>query len=138
MQKEFLSNRGLPLPLGRGVCETKSKNERARDRKPFIHRVYSAQRGFGTMVSDRPWIGVDPSLLSLSKLFHLGGGVFWVGCLPLSFRCQRSLTKIPRRRYAINGAWDAPGSEPTCLCLFRCKCARQQSVRFAGSCLLLR
>ena len=31
------ANRGLPLPLGRGVCETKSKKGRARDRKPFIH-----------------------------------------------------------------------------------------------------
>ena len=35
----------LSLPLGRGVCETKFKKGRARDRKPFIHRVCSAQRG---------------------------------------------------------------------------------------------
>ena len=43
---------GLPLPLGRGVCETKSKKGRARDKKPFIHRVYSTRRGIETMVSD--------------------------------------------------------------------------------------
>ena len=51
------ANRGLPPPLGRGVCKTKSKNGSARGRKPFIHRVYSAQRGIGTMVSEgaRPW-----------------------------------------------------------------------------------
>ena len=46
------ANRGLPLPLGRGVCETKSKNGRARPRKPFISRVFCAQRGSETMVSD--------------------------------------------------------------------------------------
>ena len=62
---------GLPLPLGRGVCETKSKKVRSRRRKYFMHRVYSAQRGF----RDRgliPWsrkgpdhgVGVDPSLLN--------------------------------------------------------------------------
>ena len=46
-----------PLPLGRGVCKTKSKQGRARDRKPFMHRVYSAQRRIETMVSEgaRPW-----------------------------------------------------------------------------------
>ena len=48
----FSVNRGLPLPLGRGVCETKSKKGRARDRKPVMHRVYSAQRGIENMVSD--------------------------------------------------------------------------------------
>ena len=45
-------NKGLPLPLGRGVCETKSKNGRARPWKPFISRVFCAQRGIETMVSD--------------------------------------------------------------------------------------
>ena len=45
-------DRGLPLPLGRGVCETESKKGRARDKKPFIHRVYSARREIETMVSD--------------------------------------------------------------------------------------
>ena len=45
-------NRGLPLPLGRGVCETKSKKGRARDRKPFMHRLCSAHRGIETMVLD--------------------------------------------------------------------------------------
>ena len=39
------ANKGLPLPLGRGVCETKS-------RKPFISRVFCAQRGIETMVPD--------------------------------------------------------------------------------------
>ena len=43
-----------PPPLGRRVCETKvCEKGRARDGKPCIHRVYSAQRGVGTMVSDR-------------------------------------------------------------------------------------
>ena len=47
-----LSKQGLPLPHGRGVCETKSKNGRSRPRKPFISRVFCAQRGVETMVSD--------------------------------------------------------------------------------------
>ena len=46
------ANKGLPLPLGRGVCKTKSKNGRAVPRKPFISRVFCAQRGIETMVSD--------------------------------------------------------------------------------------
>ena len=50
--RHLSANRGLPLPLGRAVCETKSKKGRARDRKPFGHRVYSGQRGIETMVSD--------------------------------------------------------------------------------------
>ena len=52
-----LANKGLPLPLGRGVRETKSKNGRSRPRTPFISRVFCAQRGIGTMVSEgaRPW-----------------------------------------------------------------------------------
>ena len=60
--KDFSANTGLPLPLGRGVCETKSKNGRSRPRKPFISRVFCAQRGIPrpwsqTMVSEgaRPW-----------------------------------------------------------------------------------
>ena len=46
------ANKGLPLPLGRGVCETKSKNGHPRPRKPFISRIFCAQRGIETMVSD--------------------------------------------------------------------------------------
>ena len=46
------AERGLPLPLGRGVCETKSKNGRSRPRKPFVSRVFCAQRGLETMVSE--------------------------------------------------------------------------------------
>ena len=46
------ANKGLPLPLGRGVCETKSKNGHSRPRKPFVSRVFCAQRGVETMVSD--------------------------------------------------------------------------------------
>ena len=51
------ANKGLPPPLGRGVCETKSKNGRSRPRKPFISRVFCAHRRIETMVSDhaRPW-----------------------------------------------------------------------------------
>ena len=67
---ECSANRGLPLPLGRGACETKtglypygpypwrgacvtkSKKGRARDRKSLMHRVYSAQSEIETMVSD--------------------------------------------------------------------------------------
>ena len=45
---KFLSrdsvNRGPPPALGRRVCETKCKKGCSLYRKPFIHRVYSAQR----------------------------------------------------------------------------------------------
>ena len=40
-----------PAPWAQG-CETKSKNGRSRLRKPFISRVFCAQRGIETMVSD--------------------------------------------------------------------------------------
>ena len=46
------ANKGLSPPLGRRVCETKSKNGRSRPRKPFISRVFCAQRGVEAMVSD--------------------------------------------------------------------------------------
>ena len=46
----YSATKGLPLPLGRGVCETKSKNGRSRPRKPFISRVFCAPRGIETMV----------------------------------------------------------------------------------------
>ena len=54
---EFSKKKGLPLPLGRGVCETKSKNGRSRPRKPFFSRVFCSQWGIETMVSEgaRPW-----------------------------------------------------------------------------------
>ena len=39
------ANKGLPLPLGRGVRETKSKNGRSRPRKPFISRVFLCSEG---------------------------------------------------------------------------------------------
>ena len=63
--------KGLPLPLGRGVCETKSKNGRSTPRKPFISRVFCAQRGSETMVSDpglgrgqtMDGVGVDPETM---------------------------------------------------------------------------
>ena len=51
LQKES-ANKVLPLPLGRGACETKSKNGRSRPRKLFISRVFCAGRGIETMVSD--------------------------------------------------------------------------------------
>ena len=60
------AKKGLHLPLGRGVFETKSKNGRSRLRKPFISRVFCAKRGVETMVSDmvlegaRPWGREDP------------------------------------------------------------------------------
>ena len=67
-------NKGLPLPLGRGVCETKSKNGHSRPRKPFISRVFCAQRGIETMVSDHGLgnfrkgpdhgVGVDPETVN--------------------------------------------------------------------------
>ena len=50
--QKFSANKGLPPPLGRGVCETKSKNGRRRPRNPFISSVSCAQRGFESMVSD--------------------------------------------------------------------------------------
>ena len=37
---QIRKKKGLPLPLGRGVCETKSKNGRSRPRKPFISRGF--------------------------------------------------------------------------------------------------
>ena len=43
------ANRGLPLPRGRGVCETQSKKGRSRYGKR-LRRVYSPQRGIETMV----------------------------------------------------------------------------------------
>ena len=60
------ANKGLPPPLGRGVCETKFKNGRSRPRKPFISSVFCAQRGL------RPWsrqgpdhgVGVDPETVN--------------------------------------------------------------------------
>ena len=51
---ELSATRGLPLPLGREVLRDQIQKGRARDRKPFIHRVYSTQGGGGgieTMVS---------------------------------------------------------------------------------------
>ena len=65
------ANQGLPLPLGRGVCETKSKNGRSRPRKPFISWVFCAQKGFRDH-GLRPWsrkgpdhgVGVDPETVS--------------------------------------------------------------------------
>ena len=51
----FFSKQGStpsPLPLGRGVCETKSEKGRSRDRTSFMRRAYNAQRGIETMVSD--------------------------------------------------------------------------------------
>ena len=46
------ATKGLPLPVVRGVCETNSKSGRSRPRKPFISRVFCAQRGIETMVSE--------------------------------------------------------------------------------------
>ena len=47
------ANRGLPLPLGRGVCETKSKNGRVRPRKNPLFVGFSVLRwGIETMVSE--------------------------------------------------------------------------------------
>ena len=53
----WAANSSLPLPLGRGVCETKSKIGCSKHRKSLMHRVYSARRGIETMVSEgaRPW-----------------------------------------------------------------------------------
>ena len=57
--------------LGRGVCETKSKNGRSRPRKPFISRVFVLGGGL------RPWsrkgpesdhgLGVDPETVKLGN-----------------------------------------------------------------------
>ena len=46
----YSANKGLPLPLGCRVCQTKSKNGRSKPRKPLISRVFCAQRGIETMV----------------------------------------------------------------------------------------
>ena len=62
LPRDSSAKRGLPLPLGRGVCETKSKNGRSRRRKPFYFWGFSVLRGgfrpwSQTMVSEgaRPW-----------------------------------------------------------------------------------
>ena len=52
------ANKALPLPLGRGVCETKFKNGRPRPREPFISRVFCAQRESETM-----GYGVNPEIV---------------------------------------------------------------------------
>ena len=89
------ANKGLPPPLGRGVCETKSKNGRSRPRKHFISRVFCAQRRIETMVHGlRPWsrkgpdhgVGVHPRLLSPAHcgspdLHPLGEPCFYTGAL---------------------------------------------------------
>ena len=51
------AKKGLPLPLGRGVRETKSKNGRSRPRRPFISRVFCARRGDHGL---RPWSRKGP------------------------------------------------------------------------------
>ena len=60
------ANKGLPLPFGRGVCETKSKNGRSRPRKFFISSVFCAQRGIQTWSRKGPdhGVGVDPEILN--------------------------------------------------------------------------
>ena len=62
--------RVYPYPLGRRVCETKtkSKNGRSRPRKPFISRVFFAQRGVETMVSDHG-LGRGHSRVGNASLF---------------------------------------------------------------------
>ena len=50
--------RVYPTSWARGLRD-QSKNGRSRPRKPFISRVFCAQRGIETMVSEgaRPWGG---------------------------------------------------------------------------------
>ena len=72
------ANKGLPLPFGRGVCETKSKNGRSRPRKPFISRVLCAGGGLRpwsqTMVSDPLWA---QKTLQIKGFLGLGRP-FWI------------------------------------------------------------
>ena len=64
-------DRGLPLPLERGVCETKSQKGCSRHRKSFMHSLHSARRG-SEKNGLKPWCrkgpdhgaGLDPSLLT--------------------------------------------------------------------------
>ena len=74
----WTTNRGLLLSLRRAVCETESQRRRSRYRKSFLCRVCSAQMGdWGHSL--RPWprkgpdhvVGVDPSLLNLTKCTNL-------------------------------------------------------------------
>ena len=51
---KFSANKGLPLSVGRGVCETKSKNGRSRPRKPLFLR-FSVLRGGFRDHGLRPW-----------------------------------------------------------------------------------
>ena len=63
------ANTGLPLPLGRGVCETKSTNGRPRPRKPFISRVFCAQRGLTPWSRKVPDHGVGVDLEAVNSVF---------------------------------------------------------------------
>ena len=67
--RQLSRTRGLPLPLGRGVCETKSKKDAPETENPLFIG-FPALRGVL-----RPWsrkgpdhgVGVDPSLLKLGS-----------------------------------------------------------------------
>ena len=65
-----LSKQGSTLSLGRGVCETKSKKGRARDRKPFLHRVTALRGGLRPSSRKGPdhGVGVDASLLMIQSV----------------------------------------------------------------------
>ena len=104
------ADRGLPLPFGRGVRETKSKNGRSRPGKPFVSRVFCAQRGIQTMVSEgaRPWgrgrsefanNKRDPPLRYYLERKQKGGfvkGRFRRMCPRSGFGCRRSVFWYPR------------------------------------------
>ena len=56
---ELSANKGLPLPLGRGVCKTKSKKWAPQTQKTLHFQGFLCSEGFETMVSEgaRPWGG---------------------------------------------------------------------------------
>ena len=73
-------NKGLPLPLGRGVCETKSKNGRSRPRKTLYFQGFLCSEAFRDH-GLRPWsrkgpdhgVGVDPETVSKNSLKRCSG-----------------------------------------------------------------
>ena len=116
---QISASKGLPLLLGRGVCETKSKNGRSRPRKPFISRVFCAQRWKGPDHG----VGVNPETVQLVRLRALSFCDWscepWPHletnlashCSPELLESPRTSPEVPRTSPEVFG--DFPGSSLT-------------------------